>query len=320
MRNLVVEISGKEGTRIERVAVNASGLSIGRAWNSDIIIQDRFVDADHLRLRTNQQQQLLIDDVSSTNGSRLAGKTFRGSDQLYRFGDTLIIGDTRIKIFDADTAVAPASLRSQWFLLAEKFSNVRALLLLTMLAIVSQAAQVYSRSIEPLGLENFLLAAFSVVVLLLIWSLVLGFLAKLIRGESNFKAFWALGCLATVMLNLATLVLLVVRFNLQDVGLGEMLSMLVYGVFSVWLLAGMFSYTTHIHNRNKWLFSFLIAVSLYAISESDEYLKEPHKKWMSSTNTEQATLPPVFLMRRAVSLDEYQLAADALFEEQVSSD
>jgi hypothetical protein len=316
MRNLVVEITGKGGIRIERVAVSASGLSIGRAWNSDIIIQDRFVDADHLRLRTNQQQQVLIDDVSSTNGSRLAGKRLGGKSQLYRFGDTVTIGDARVKIFDADTAVVAASLRSQWFLLAERFSRVRALLLLTVLAVFSQATQVYSRSIEPLGPENFLLAAFSVVLLLMIWSFVLGFLAKLIRGESNFKAFWALGSLAAVVLNLAALVLLVVRFNIQNVGLGEMLSIFIYGTFSIWLLAGVFSYATHIQNRNKWLCCLLITVSLYSISESDEYLKEPHQKWMSSTNTEQATLPPAFLMRLGVSLDEYQLAVDALYQEQ----
>ncbi|MBL4673734.1 MAG: FHA domain-containing protein [Arenicella sp.] len=315
MRNLIVEIIGKEGLRIERVKLNTNGLSIGRAWNSDIIIQDRFVDADHLRFSVNQEQQILIDDVSSTNGSRLAGKALNGNSQLYRFGDILSIGDTRIKVFDADTAVAPAALRSKWFLLAERFSRIRALFILTVFAVLTQAAQEYSSSIEPVKLENLVLAAFSVVLLLLIWSLVLGFVAKLIRGESNIKALWALGSLATVVLNLVGLILLFVRFNLQDVSLGETLSILLFGVFSIWLLAGVFSYTTHIQNRNKWLCSFLIAVSLYAITESDEYLKEPHKKWKSSTDTEQATLPPVFLLRRGVSLDEYQLAADSLFRD-----
>lgn len=315
MRNLIVEITGKEGLRIERVKLNPNGLSIGRAWNSDVIIQDRFVDPDHLRLSVNHEQQILIDDVSSTNGSRLAGKALNGNSQAYRFGDILSIGDTRIKVFDADTAVAPAALRSQWFLLAERFSSMRALFILTVLAVITQAAQEYSSSIEPIKPESLVLVAFSIVLLLLIWSLVLGFVAKLIRGESNIKALWALGCLATVVLNLASIILLVVRFNLQDAGLGGTLSILVFGVFLVWLMAGVFSYATHIQNRNKWLSSFLIVVSLYAIAKSDEYLKEPHQKWTSSTDTEQATLPPAFLLRRGVSLDEYQLATDSLFND-----
>ncbi|MFT6407615.1 MAG: hypothetical protein ACJAQ6_001028, partial [Arenicella sp.] len=42
MRRLVVEITDKQGVRIDRVSVDANGISIGRAWNSDVIIQDRF--------------------------------------------------------------------------------------------------------------------------------------------------------------------------------------------------------------------------------------------------------------------------------------
>ena len=141
MRNFIVEITGKEGLRIERVQLDANGLSIGRAWNSDIIIRDRFVDPNHLRFSVNQEQQLLIDDISSTNGSRLAGKPLNGNSHLYRFGDILAIGDTRIKVFDADTAVAPAALRSEWFLLAERFSSIKALFLLTVLAIATQVAR-----------------------------------------------------------------------------------------------------------------------------------------------------------------------------------
>lgn len=317
MRNLIVEIAGKEGLRIERIKLESNGLSIGRAWNSDIIIQDRFVDPDHLRLNVNQEQQILIDDISSTNGSRLAGKALKGSSQVYRLGDTISIGDTRIIVFDADTAVAPAVLRSRWFLLAERFSSIRALFVLTVLAIMTQAAQEYTSSAEQVKLESLVIAAFSLVLLLLLWSLVLGFVAKLIRGESNFKALWALGSLAAVVLNLVSLVLLVLRFNLQDVGLGGILSISLFGIFSVWLMAGVFSYTTHIQNRNKWLSSFFIVISLYAIAQSDEYLKEPYQKWKSSTDTEQVTLPPVFLLRGGVPLDEYQSITDTLFNDPV---
>jgi hypothetical protein len=107
--------------------------------------------------------------------------------------------------------------------------------------------------------------------------------------------------------------LLLIRFNLQNVGIGQALSILIYGVVSIWLLVGVFSYTTHMQNWNKWLSSLLIAISLYSITESEEYLKEPHQKWKSSTNTEQVTLPPAFLIRRGVSIDEYLMAADSLY-------
>ena len=313
MRRLVLEITDKQGVRIEQLSLSENGISIGRAWNSDVIIQDRLVDPDHLRLSINAEKTIIIDDVGSTNGSRLDGKALNGSSRVYQLGDEVAIGDTRIRVFDVNATVLPAALRSSWFLFAEKFSSIRALLVLTMLAMLTQAAQVYSRSIEPLKFENLALASFSVVMLLLLWSLVLGFVAKLFRGNNNVKALWALGCIAALVVNLVGLLLLLIRFNLQNVGIGQALSILIYGVVSIWLLVGVFSYTTHMQNRNKWLSSLLIAISLYSITESEEYLKEPHQKWKSSTNTEQVTLPPAFLIRRGVSIDEYLMTVDSLY-------
>ena len=314
MRNLIVEIASKEGTRIERIALDESGLSIGRAWNSDIIIQDRFVDPDHLGLSLSEDQQIIITDFSTTNGSRLASKYFKGVASPYRFGDVVAIGDTRLKIFDAHESVAATALRSSWFLLAERFSSVKALCVLTLLALVIQAAISYSSSPELLRREDLFVAGFGVLILLLVWSLLLGFIAKLLRGESNVKPLWVLGCLAIIVVNIASLVLLIVKFNLQDVSLGKSLSVVVFGAVSICLLAGVLSYVTHLGNRSKWLASLLVMLSLYAVVESDEYLKEPHQAWSSSTKTEQATLPPAFLLRKGVSIEDYLQQTNSLFE------
>ena len=314
MRKLIVEVTNKEGVRIERIILDGNGLSIGRAWNSDLIIQDKFVDPDHLWLSLNQEQQVLINDVTTTNGTRLAGKRLKGGANAYRLGDVLTIGDTRLKIFDAETSVAAASLRSKWFLLAQRFDSLKALCVLTVIALFVQGIQAYSFSIEPLKIESIFASAFGVLMLLLLWSLVLGFIAKLIRGNSNFKPLWVLGCLAIIIANLLTLVLLVVRFNLQDIDLGEILAIGIFGVFLIWLLVGIFSYTTHFQRRAKWIYSLFVALSLYGVSESENYLKESHQRWSSSTLTEQSTLPPSFLISEAVSIDEYLKEAESLFE------
>jgi hypothetical protein len=316
MRKLIVEVASKEGTRIERVTLNEKGVSIGRAWNSDLIIQDKFVDPDHLRLSLNQEQQIEVTELATTNGARLAGKHLKGGSNPYRLGDLLTIGDTRLKIFDSEIAVAAASLRSKWFLMAQRFSGLKALAVLTMLALCVQGVQAYSASTEPLKAESIAVAAFGVLMLLLIWSLVFGFVAKLIRGESNFKPLWILACFTVIIANTLTMLLLVVRFNLQNVEVGEALSVVVFGVFLIWLLVGVFSYTTHFQSKAKWLCSSLVALSFYGLSQSDDYLKEAHQRWSSSTVTEQSTLPPFFLISEAVSIDEYLKETESLFDTQ----
>ena len=314
MRNLIVQIVNKEGVRIERIALNDNGVSIGRAWNSDLIIQDKYVDADHLLLRLNQDEQILVNDVTSVNGTRLAGKQLTREVKPYRLGDVITIGDTRLTIFDAETTVPAASLRSKWFLLAQRFDSLKSLTILTVFALIVQGIQAYSSSIEPLKTESLVVTAFGVLMLLLMWSLVLGFIAKLIRGDSNFKPLWVLACLAVIIANLLSLGLLVVRFNLQDIDLGDLLGVGVFGIFLVWLLVGIFSYTTHFQSTTKWLCSFFVALGLYGVSESDDYLKESHQRWSSSTLTEQSTLPPSFLISKTVSVDEYLDKTESLFE------
>ncbi len=314
MRNLIIEISNREGIRIERVELTPNGLSIGRAWNSDLIIQDRFVDPDHLTLSLEENHQIVISDVDSINGTRLMGKHLAGTANPYRFGETITIGDTRLRIFDANESVEPAALRSNWFLLAKRFNSIRSLFAVTVLAVLVQAVMVYSRATTLLKVEDFLVGGFGLLMMLLVWSLLLGFVAKLLRGESNVKAFWVLGCLAIIVFNIASIMLLVIKFNLQDVNLGDSLSILIFGILTVWLIVGVFSYSTYLRNRSKWTSALLLVSSLYAVAQSDEYLREPHQAWSSSTETEQSTLPPVFLLRDGVSLDEYLEATDSLFD------
>lgn len=314
MKNLIVEISNREGVRIERIALDGNSLSIGRAWDSDLIVQDKFVDPDHLGISLGDDDQVFITDLETKNGSRLDGKKLNTEAKAYRLGALLIIGDTQIKMFDAQASVGPAAIRSNWFLLAERLSSFNAILILTGLAILLQVTQIYSRSGEPLKFEDLMVSAVGVLMLLFLWSLLLGLVAKLIRGESNIKPLWVLGCLAVVIASVVSLILLVIRFNFQDISLGESISVVVFGVFFTCLLAGVFSYVTHFQSLSKWLCSFILVVSLYGVSKSDEYLKEPHQTWTSSSNTEQATLPPAFLLREGVSIDDYLSDTEALFD------
>lgn len=316
MRHLIVEIANKEGVRIERITLDGSNLSVGRAWESDLIIRDKFVDPQHLSLSLDPEGQIQINDVSTTNGTKLAGKHVRGVVTSYCLGDVLTIGDTNLTLFDTQTSVAPTSFRSKWFLMAQRFSSIKALTVLTVFALFIQVAQSYSRSSEPFKTDSIIVTAFGALMLLLVWSLVLGFVAKLIRAESNFKPLWALGCLAIIITNVLTAILLIVQFNLQDIDLGQALAIVVFGVFIVWLLVGIFSYTTHFQSRSKWICSLCVAVGLYGASESDEFLKEPHQRWSSSTQTEQSTLPPAFLFSQGVSVDEYLNDVESLFDKE----
>lgn len=314
MRSLIAQISDKDGVRTQRISLDDRGINIGRSWNSDIIIQDRFVDAEHLSLSLSDDGKLLLEDLSSTNGSQLNGKSLRVKQTNYVLESDVRLGDTLIRFFDTDASVAPAALRSRWFVLAERFGSWPSLLVLTMVAAFVQTIVNELRTADPVQLDALLVSVAGVLALLLFWSLVLGSLAKLIRGESNVRALWVLACLGVIVANALTIAILVVRFNLQDHVAGQWISLVCFGAFAVWLLVGTFSYISTMSASRKWLVSLLVVLSAYGLMRSDEFLSEPHQTWRSFTKTEAATLPPVLLLRRGVSLDEYQSAAEDLFD------
>ncbi len=314
MRSLVAQITDKDGVRIQRFNLDQQGISIGRSWNSDIIIQDRFVDAEHLHLSLSDDGKLLLEDLSSTNGSQLNGRSLRATQKNYALESDVRLGDTLIRFFDADVSVAPAALRSKWFVLAERFSSWPSLLMLTIVAAFVHTIVNELRTTEPVQLDVLLVSAAGVLALILVWSLVLGFIAKLIRGESNARALWVLACLGVIVANVFTIAILVLRFNLQDQVVGQWVSVLCFAAFAVWLLVGTFSYISSMSAKRKWLVSLLVVISAYGLIRSDDLLREPHQSWRSFTKTEAATLPPALLLRQGVSLDEYQNAAEDLFD------
>lgn len=314
MKNIVVRISDKSGVRLEKIRFSGKTLSIGRAWNSDVILQDKFVDPDHVNLTLEEGGVLLVADLASTNGTIVAGKHLHGEAKAYRLGDTIWVGDTKLNIFDQSAGVEPTSIRSAWFLIADKFKSFPTLFALTLLTVVASVLSDWLFVNEPLDFSDVLMISAGAVLGLVVWSLVFGFISKLIRGESNFRALWVLACLGIILIKLTSFIILILRFNLQNLDLGTLLSTVVFMLLSSWVLVGVFTYTSHIAERYKWLWSLLIVVAIFGFMKSDDFLKKEHEKWSDSSRTEGATLPPAFMWRDSVSIDEYQRETDSLFE------
>jgi hypothetical protein len=68
------------------------GLSIGRSKDADVQIEDRYASGIHARLFSREGRHF-VEDMRSTNGTLLNGKTLDGEADLVD-GDTIQIGDT----------------------------------------------------------------------------------------------------------------------------------------------------------------------------------------------------------------------------------
>lgn len=73
-------------------------LSIGRSAEADLPIEDRYASGIHVRV-FEQGGRFYVEDMQSTNGTRLNGEPVDGEAEL-QYGDRIGIGDTEL-MFEA---------------------------------------------------------------------------------------------------------------------------------------------------------------------------------------------------------------------------
>ena len=312
--NLVVQISGKRGSYIERVQLDEQGLSIGRAWNSDIIVQDKYVDADQLTLKLDEQGAPSLEDISSTNGSLLDNKPLKSGRNAYRWGDKICIGDTTLCIYDASAGVAKTANRSAWYSLLEPFQSWRALAFIGLIAALLATLYIWAFSTEPFKFLDFMVRFASVVMSLFIWTLLFGSISKLVRGQANMRAHWVLACGVTIAFILIGFIVNVVRFNIQSPDVGQWLTNFLFGGLFVAFIYAILTYSSHLSRRAKWFWSLLLVSGTVANVYSDSFLKQDHERWNNRAEAEKATLPPALMFRKPITMDRYFAETEHLFD------
>ncbi len=120
MGRVIIESAMRPGGRV-RVEPFEGTVSIGRAYDNDLILLDRSVSPHHLRVREIHPEEIEpgpadsaphtregvfeVEDLGSENGVRLGRRTVRGDSVLVTSGEELIIGRTRLRLFTPDHPV-----------------------------------------------------------------------------------------------------------------------------------------------------------------------------------------------------------------------
>ena len=106
-----VEILDKRGNVRERIRVDSFPATAGRSYANAVIVDDRQVSPEHLRLSLDGEGAILVEDLSTENGTRLS----KSRERIERHtipagGEALLrIGQTSLRIRGDDFAVGPAT-------------------------------------------------------------------------------------------------------------------------------------------------------------------------------------------------------------------
>ncbi len=107
-RVILVEVRDRRLHLRSRHRVEQLPASIGRAYDNDIIVDDRYMDAHHARLLLDADGVMVIEDTGSVNGVRDGMRGERSPRLRLPSGGTARLGETVLRVVDIGHAVAPA--------------------------------------------------------------------------------------------------------------------------------------------------------------------------------------------------------------------
>lgn len=179
----IIEARGRGGQLLERFRCDKAIITIGRAFDNDVILEDEYVSPHHLRLII-LEDGWRCDDIDSLNGLRI-GRRRRANGVLHS-GDEFRVGHTSLHIYDDHHPVGEAlkldgaEARLSWL------GRHRVWIFLALFTLAVSAIKLYWDTFDefkPLKiLDPLMTTALTVLFIAALWAL----LGRLLRHKAYF--------------------------------------------------------------------------------------------------------------------------------------
>ncbi|GAB2682476.1 FHA domain-containing protein [Aliiglaciecola aliphaticivorans] len=213
---IVVEVLSRSGKVLSYQAFEKETISIGRAYDNDVRIDDPYVEPSHLSVSSQDDSNtLILNDVDSLNGVKING--ISGKNALIGFDDIVTIGRTRLRIFKDSQNVAPAVILSKLEEKMEWLSMRRICALLAFIFIGLVSANFYFNSIVEVNISQIMKVSLSATAVACIWPLCFALLSILAKKDAHIVTQFNLLWLFLICHELMSYLQALLQFNLSSV-------------------------------------------------------------------------------------------------------
>jgi len=111
----VIEVLGRNGEILRRERLAKLPVFIGRGFEMDLMVDDPYLAASHLRIDAGEEDGFKLTDLGSINGFSIPtrGNERQKATAFIMPGETIRLGHTQIRIWHSDSPVAAEILDSQ---------------------------------------------------------------------------------------------------------------------------------------------------------------------------------------------------------------
>jgi hypothetical protein len=272
-----VEILDRRGNIRERVRIDSFPATIGRGYTNAVIVDDRLVSVEHLRLSLDSEGGMIVEDLNTANGTWLSNLRERIERHIVPAGGEAVIriGQTVMRLRGDDFAVGPATSSRTLFGPFGRFIENGPIAFgvfaagfgLNVLAFAQEISKKVIWS-DLTGMSLLLLIVFA------LWTGFWSFLNRLVFHSFRFMTHLAISGIASIAF--LTLIVAFEYFEFifsaatvvriaQPAGFAVIFSLLLYGHLSV---------MSELSGRKRMLTSVLISAAILGIAFLINYTRE----------------------------------------------
>jgi pSer/pThr/pTyr-binding forkhead associated (FHA) protein len=292
-----VEILSRQRDVVARVRIVGEEAIIGRGYDNDVIVDDPYVAARHLRVFRDGVGELVAEDLGSSNGTFLDGKG-RVTRLVINGAEHLRIGQTLLRVRTPDFPVEPERIAP-----AERHALPIVLVAALTVALLGFIPiRVWLAETAEPRLSSYVTPLLTVAGMVLVWVGVWALLSRIFAGRSHFQRNLLIavaGYLASLIYN---------EFTKYAAFALTWLAPANYEYAATWLIlaAACFLHLREISATRLWLKGAIVTVVLAVSIGAQTVQRSEAFSEQGRQNTARLLLPPAF---RAVPLR----AADAFF-------
>lgn len=209
---IVVEILSKDGKVIQHFHVEKPNITIGRAYDNDVRIDDPYICPHHASFEEQPDSSLLVaTDLNSLNGVKVDGDS--GHAKQLGYDDIVTLGRSRIRIFKPCQQVAPTLVLSKLEENMEWLSLRRVCIAILAVFTALIATKYFANNIGEFNLSVFVKVLMAAALTAAIWPLFFALLSKLAKKEPRIISQLSMVWLFMISTELLDYIKVFVEFN-----------------------------------------------------------------------------------------------------------
>jgi hypothetical protein len=271
-----VELLDRRGNVRERVKVDSFPATVGRGYTNAVIVDDRLVDVEHLRLSLDNEGGIIVEDLNTASGARLSKSRDRVEQHRVPAGGEAVlrIGQTVLRLRGDDFVVGPVAPSRTFFGSFGRYIESSVIAFLAFVAGFSLYVLVFAQEITKKVIWSDLTGRALVLLIIFgFWTGFWSFLSRLVVHSFRFMTHLGISSIASIVflvfftaeeyfefLSSAPVVAGVVGY----VGFAVIFSLLLYGHLSV---------MSELSHRKRMFSSVLISAGIVSIVLLMSYLE-----------------------------------------------